>query len=47
MTLFLQDRGWTLDLVERPARQKTEPHAAHQAMPVDGESDEKVRGVAA
>ncbi len=44
MTLFLEDRGWVLDLVERPAKPKARPHepgffATHQKMPGDGEVD--------
>ena len=57
MTLFLEDRGWVLDLVERPAKPKARPHepgpAAHapgtdeaRSMPGDGEVDQKIRGVA-
>ncbi len=51
MTLFLEDRGWVLDLVERPVERKNGPHEpgssdAHQAMPGDGEVDRKIRGVA-
>ncbi len=58
MTLFLEDRGWVLDLVEHPARPKAGPHHpgssdahhAHQTMPGDGPGDgtvdRKIRGVA-
>jgi hypothetical protein len=46
MTLFLEDRGWVLDLVERPVDRKTEPHAVHQAMAGGRDVDQKFRGVA-
>ncbi|MHC4079589.1 MAG: DUF7948 domain-containing protein, partial [Planctomycetota bacterium] len=51
MTLFLEDRGWVLDLVERPAKPKARPHEpgssdAHQGMPGEGEVGQKIRGVA-
>jgi hypothetical protein len=51
MTLFLEDRGWVIDLVERPTKHKTNPHEAglsamHPAMPGEGEADQKIRGVA-
>ena len=55
MTLFLKDRGWVLDLVERPAVPDAGPRApVHQAMAIDGPDDgthdgriePKIRGVA-
>ncbi len=53
MTLFLEDRGWIIDLVERPARPRPRarprelgPCAMQPAMPGDGEADRKIRGVA-
>jgi len=55
MTLFLEDRGWVLDLVEHPAKPKTRPHQpvspdTHQGIPADGPDDhwvdQKTRGVA-
>ncbi len=52
MTVFLEDRGWTIDLVKRPARSKAiTPHGArafamHQGTPGDGRAHQKARGVA-
>ncbi len=46
MTLFLQDRGWVLDLVERPLKPEAEPRAVHEAIPVNRDVDQKIRGVA-
>jgi hypothetical protein len=46
MTVFLEDRGWVLDLVERPVDRKAESHVVHQAMPGDRDVDQKFRGVA-
>jgi hypothetical protein len=47
MTLFLEDRGWVIDLVERPVEPKTSPHeSGHCAIPSDGKADQKIRGVA-
>jgi hypothetical protein len=46
MTLLLEDRGWVVDLVERPAKKKTEPHAVYQAMPGDHDVEQTSRGVA-
>ena len=41
MTLFLEDRGWVIDLVERPVELKTSPHdPGHHAIPGDGEADQ-------
>ena len=44
MTLFLENRGWTVDLAERPASVETAPHSAHQ--PSDRDVELKFRGVA-
>jgi hypothetical protein len=46
MTVFVKDRGWVLDLVERPVVARPRPHAAHRANPGDRESDQKLLGVA-
>ncbi len=51
MTVFLEDRGWVINLVERPAKPKATPHEpvspdTHKGMPGDGEVDQKIRGVA-
>jgi hypothetical protein len=46
MTLFLEDRGWVIDLVERPVEPKTKPHPVHQAMPDDRAVDQKIHCVA-
>ncbi len=49
MTLFLQERGWVVDLVERPIEPEAEtrePGAIHRPMPGDGSQDQKIRGVA-
>ena len=53
MTLFLEDRGWLIDLVERPAKPKARPHepgslAGHRAMRGEdkGAVDQKIQGVA-
>ncbi|MFQ5507499.1 MAG: hypothetical protein ACE5F1_22270, partial [Planctomycetota bacterium] len=44
MTLFLEGRGWVIDLVEHPVEQRAKPHepgssAAHRAMPGEGPGD--------
>ena len=51
MTLFLEDRGWVIDLVEHPVDHEAtsrEPGSsgAHQAMPDHREVDRWIRGVA-
>ena len=46
MTLFLEDRGWVIDLVERPVESRAKPRAVHQAIPDDREVDQKIRGAA-
>ncbi len=38
MTLFLEDRGWVLDLVECPVEPEARPH---HAMPADRKADQK------
>ena len=45
MTLFLEDRGWVLDLVERPVRPRPKPHEP-ASLPRHERVDQKVRGVA-
>jgi hypothetical protein len=42
MTLFLEDRGWVLDLVERPV----EPEVKAHEMPDHRDVDQKIRGTA-
>ena len=50
MTLFLEDRGWVLDVVKRWVDPSPDldlnPHAVPQAMPDDRDVDHRVRGVA-
>ncbi len=48
MTVFLEDRGWVLNLVERPARTRQAQRRAfamHRGMPTDDEVEQQVRGV--
>jgi hypothetical protein len=46
MTLFLEDRGWVVHLVERPVEPKAGPHAGRRAILDDRNVDEKIHGVA-
>ena len=46
MTLLLKDRGWVIDLVERPVEPEAKPHASQHTTPGDGEVEQKIRGVA-
>lgn len=46
MTLFLEERGWVVDLVEVPAKSKARPRAVYQAVPSDRDVDQKIHGVA-
>jgi hypothetical protein len=47
MTLFLEDRGWVIDLVERPVETVNSPHEPdHYSRPGDGKADQKIHGVA-
>jgi hypothetical protein len=46
MTVFLEDRGWVLDLVERPAAPETRSRAWGPAMQEDRNVEQKTRGVA-
>ena len=46
MTVFLQERGWVLDLAERPLEAEAGPRTVHLARPRVGKVDQKIRGVA-
>ena len=47
MVLFLEDRGWVIDLVEHPVEPETNPgEPGHHSMLGDGRADQKIRGVA-
>ena len=48
MTLFVENRGWVLDLVERPREGRAEPRVDHplgmyRAMPGDDKESQKIR----
>ena len=50
MTLFVQDRGWIMDLTQRPAKPDAGRHefgcpTAQQPTPGDAKVDQKIRGV--
>ena len=48
MTLFLQDRGWLLNVVEPPKKKKGDPRDRFdpmRAMPQEDTKNEKIRGV--
>ena len=48
MTLFLKDRGWAIDLMERRVERMAmaRPHDSQQAMPEERDDRQKIRGVA-
>ncbi len=45
MTLFLEDRGWVINLIERPAKPKARPDEP-RFLTGHKEANQKVRGVA-